>query len=187
MNWIDYSYADTRGLYTIIESGENITPDEKKRQKDAVNEVVSYCQNNTDCRRVQVLKHFGQAFSASECHKHCDVCVAGGDVVKEDVSAIAIDALKLVRSVSADAMVTKAACMDVFRGANTADLKRKGLNNNSFHGIGKSIPRDKIDRLFVTLLDMDALESFTANNRAGFSNQYIRVRVLPISTFLFDY
>jgi bloom syndrome protein len=44
---------------------------------DNLDSVVSYCQNEQVCRRVQQLAYFGEHVSASVCHGKCDVCAAG--------------------------------------------------------------------------------------------------------------
>ncbi len=42
-------------------------------------DMVTYCENNVDCRRVLTLKYFGEVFDAASCGRGCDNCKGGGD------------------------------------------------------------------------------------------------------------
>ncbi len=56
---------------------------------DNLYRVVQYCENNTDCRRAQLLHYFGETtFDAGDCARDentvCDNCsVQGGHVVRD--------------------------------------------------------------------------------------------------------
>lgn len=170
-----YSYGDMRGLYSLIDNSENVTPEEKKRQKEAVREVVSYCQNMSECRRLQVLRYFGQSFDPKDCHKGCDVCFKGETFIAHDVSAAARDAVLLMQQLEHKGNITRAMCENVFKGAQTNDIKTKGFNLVQGHGAGKSLPRGWVDHLFNALVNMDAFEIYQVTNRSKWSNQYMKL------------
>ena len=61
--------------------------------------VVSYCQNITECRRVQILKYFSEEFDPSQCgypaHILCDNCSKPLDVETLDVTPVAKSIVQL--------------------------------------------------------------------------------------------
>lgn len=53
--------------------------------------VVQYCENQTECRRSQLLEYFGETgFDSAECRENkatiCDNCSCAGEMVDVDVS-----------------------------------------------------------------------------------------------------
>lgn len=69
-----YSYADKKILEFLIDKGSNGS-ENKRRQKEELRNVIQYCENLMDCRRVQVLLHFGENFDSNECKATCDNCL----------------------------------------------------------------------------------------------------------------
>lgn len=49
-----YNYADKKIIEFMIDKGEG-TRDEKQRQRHNLQQVIDYCENNSDCRRQQIL------------------------------------------------------------------------------------------------------------------------------------
>lgn len=63
-------------LFYFIESSDNL--EAKKVHIDNLYRMVRYCENQTDCRRVQQLEYFGEAFDKANCLTNlktiCDNC-----------------------------------------------------------------------------------------------------------------
>ena len=76
-----FSFKDIKVLSLLISDGENKTQEAIKTDKDNLNHVVYYCTNNIECRRVQVLRYFGENFDAKDCNlmrgTQCDNCKLG--------------------------------------------------------------------------------------------------------------
>jgi len=151
--------------------------EEIKRQDDDVRSVVQYCQNVVDCRRVQLLGYFGETFDSKECHKSCDNCVDGTEVIRQDVSSAAVDAIRLVKSLTqADkAKTTQIYCSDVFRGANLKEIRERKHDRHPLYGSGRKISREMVDRLFAQLLVVDAFRLVSVQNNSGWHNNYLEV------------
>lgn len=69
---------------------------------DNLYRVVQFCENQTECRRVQLLHYFGETnYDKSECHQRqdtvCDNCSNTLDYVEKDVTE---DAKAFVRTVN---------------------------------------------------------------------------------------
>jgi superfamily II DNA helicase RecQ len=170
-----YAYGDTKILFKLIQDGEK-TPEEKKRQEDGVRAVVQYCQNEIDCRRVQVLGYFGQVFDRKDCHKRCNNCLENGDSVEEDMSKMAAKAILLVKDLlSRDKNVTKLHCLDVFRGANIKAIRDKGHDRVTLFGAGSTLNREQGERLFDHLLSLEGFHQVSVANKSGWNTLYMQV------------
>jgi hypothetical protein len=61
-------------------AGRNDTLDPRLKTRNSVNltHMLKYCENKTECRRVQLLKEFGESFDGAECQNRpataCDIC-----------------------------------------------------------------------------------------------------------------
>ena len=160
----------------MIDRDQEMTRAQKERQKASLSEVLGYCTNKTDCRRVQVLAFFNETFNPNDCHRGCDICLNrelnATVFVAEDVTADACKALEMVQSFDRDDRITLRDAVNCFRG--TRGNSAKGLNQNQHFGCGKSWDRGDAERLLQTLQIEKALEEYTMPNAAGWSNAYIK-------------
>ncbi|KAJ4974009.1 hypothetical protein NE237_007183 [Protea cynaroides] len=51
--------------------------------------MVSYCENDVDCRCFLQLLHFGEKFDPTNCGKTCDNCSKALSCIEKDVTDIA--------------------------------------------------------------------------------------------------
>lgn len=174
--FVVYQYADTKALFRMVQDGEK-TAEERKRQEDDIRAVVQYCQNVNDCRRAQVLSYFGQSFDKKDCKKRCNNCADGAEYVQEDLTEMAIKAIRLVKDlVGRDQHVTKLHCLDVFRGANIKPIRDKGHDRLDLFGAGSNLSREQVERLFDHLLNSEAFRQITVANKSGWNSLYMQVR-----------
>lgn len=65
----------------MIKKSENGTPETMRIHMQNLDDVIYYCNNYLECRRVQVLRYFGEVFDAKNCsinkHAVCDNCSSG--------------------------------------------------------------------------------------------------------------
>ena len=169
--YLYYSYKDTAALKRFIDEGEG-SPEQKERQRQMLRSVIQFCENRTDCRRVQVLGYFNERFRKEECDRHCDNCSSKSVAEVKDFTAHAIAALQLVKSVE-NSKVTLNNCIEGFRGAQK---KGRGLSKESADnfGYGSKLDRGIAERIFYHLVSYDALREETEINQAGFPLHYIR-------------
>ena len=168
--YLYYGYADTMQLKRMIDQGDG-SFEQKERQKHMLRNVVQFCENKVDCRRVQVLNYFNEHFSSDDCKESCDTCLSDSSFKVEDYSNHAISIIQLVRKIAKDE-VTLLHCVDLYRGAKPR--KAIGAELSEF-GQGADLERGDIERMFYRLVGEDALEEYNVVNRAGFAVQYLRV------------
>ncbi|KAJ5081611.1 ATP-dependent DNA helicase [Penicillium alfredii] len=173
--YLYYGYKDTATLKRMIDEGDG-SGEQKARQKQMLRNVVQFCENRSDCRRVQILAYFNEYFRREDCNNCCDNCRS--DLVFEvhDFSQHASWAIKIVRHFQNELndKVTVLYCVDLLRG----DLKRaKSATHKQipWYGKGSSLERGEAERLFYRLLGEDALAEDNVINGKDFAVQYIKL------------
>lgn len=164
---------------------EPLTPEGIERQKDAAREVVKYCCNISECRRVQVLRHFGQDFDQRNCQRGCDNCLDDRQLVTEDVTIIAKNAIDIVQSVlDADANITVPQLTQYLRGNNAAKLReRGGLEEMVGFGTCKGFSKELVELSLDQLLARDILNCRRERQQSGYFTEYVEVSILQFEVW----
>lgn len=174
--YLFYQYADCKTLKKMIEEGDG-NREQKQRQHDMLRNVIQFCENKSDCRRVQVLSYFSEPFKRENCNRTCDNCMSDATFEEKDLTQYAAAAIRLVKQVE-DSNVTLLQCVDAFRGAKNAKLKSAGLDE---YGFGKDLERGDVERVFHHLLEAGALREESKANNAGWATSYLHVSLGPCS------
>lgn len=170
-----YSYADSKVIMQLTDRDQNLTKEQRDRQKDNLREVLRFCSNKTDCRRSQVLAFFNETFDPKNCNQGCDVCSSRDQqqITVKDVTEDAVRVIKMMKAFQRDDKITILNAVDCFRGTNGNSAK--GLGQNPHFACGKDWDRGEAERLVQNLLIERALDEFYSANGAGWTNSYIRV------------
>src|SRR2546423_10918888 len=171
--YLYYGYGDTASLKRMINDGEG-SWEQKERQKQMLRSVVQFCENRSDCRRVQVLAYFNEHFNRENCDNGCDNCKSGSTFEMQDLTEHAKAAVRLVRRLSKD-KVTLLHCADVYRGSKSKKIIDARHDELEEFGLGSDLERGVVERLFYRLISEDALAEFNSVNKAGFASQYIKL------------
>lgn len=167
-----YGYQDTSALKRMIDEGEG-SADQKERQMHMLRKMVQFCENKSDCRRVQVLRYFNETFSREDCDAACDNCKSTSTFEEQDFTSYATRVLDLVRRLQT-ARITLLHCMDIFRGAKNKKMSTLNHDRLPEYAAGASLERGNLERIFYRLLTENAIsESNVVKN--GFAHQYIGV------------
>lgn len=171
--YLYYGYGDTASIKRMIKDGEG-SWEQKERQMQMLRVVVQFCENRSDCRRVQVLAYFNEQFDRAKCNGGCDNCNSESTFESKDFTEHAMSAIELVRRVQKDG-VTLLHCVDVFRGSKNKKITELGHDRINEHGLGADLERGDVERMFHRLLSEDALEEVNRVNKSGFAHQYIKL------------
>lgn len=158
----------------LIRSGD-LEDSEKQHQLEQLQEVREFCDNEMECRRQQILRHFGEQFDPQHCRKHCDVCLKDETMVEQDFTDAAINLLRIVSDLTKKGdTLSKTMLVDVYRGANNKEVKSRGFQNNPLFGAGKCYNKDLVTRIIDQLVKQNGLDwSFV--RRDAWSVKYIIV------------
>jgi bloom syndrome protein len=169
--YLFYGYGDAGKIRRMIDDSDG-SWEQKDRQHQMLRKMVQFCENQSDCRRVQVLGYFGENFRSHECHALCDNCNSDSTFENVDYTEYAREAIDLVRQIAKDD-VTVLYCIDIFRGSESKRVREGKHAEVAGYGVGSDLDRGDIERLFYRLLSEEALMEKSIYNRAGFTNQYV--------------
>ncbi|CAH9116719.1 unnamed protein product [Cuscuta epithymum] len=117
--------------------------------------MVSYCENDADCRRLLQLIHFGEKFDSVNCMKTCDNCSKAQSCIEKDVSGTAKQLVELVKMTGQQ--FSSAHILEVFRGSLNQFVKKHGHDKLSMHGAGKHLAKGEASRVLRHLVTEDIL------------------------------
>ncbi|TVU33484.1 hypothetical protein EJB05_25306 [Eragrostis curvula] len=118
--------------------------------KENLLRMVSYCENDMDCRRLLQLVHFGEMFDPLHCGKTCDNCLKDLRWIERDVTPTARQLVELVK-------MTRPPCssshiLEVFRGSVSQNVKKHSHHTLSLHGAGKQLAKGEAARILRHLV-----------------------------------
>ncbi|KAI1093660.1 hypothetical protein F5B19DRAFT_449235 [Rostrohypoxylon terebratum] len=169
--YLYFSYADVTSMRRLITDGDG-SEEQKERQRNMLNTVTAFCDNQSDCRRVEILRYFGEAFDKAQCGENCDNCLNNDVFEQKDFSEYAIAALEIVRT---QGKLTLNQCTDFLMGKRKlSDYK---IGTEHYRGMAKHLPKNEIHRIIDRLAAEGALqEENKFNNKAKIAIQYFKVR-----------
>uniref|UniRef100_A0ACD5UQL9 Uncharacterized protein n=3 Tax=Avena sativa TaxID=4498 RepID=A0ACD5UQL9_AVESA len=141
--------------------------------KENLLSMVSYCENDVDCRRLLQLIHFGETFDPSHCAKTCDNCLKGLRWIEKDVTNIARELVELV-------LATRQACssshiLEVYRGAMNQNVKKSCHENLPLHGAGKNLAKGEAARVLRHLVTEGILTEDVKKSDYGSVSSVLKV------------
>lgn len=173
--YLYYAYKDTSTINRMIDSGEG-SKEQKERQHQMLRNVVQYCENKSDCRRVQILAYFNEYFRREHCNASCDNCKSDSVFETQDFTEYAASAIKLVRHFQnvLDEKVTLSYCVNIFRGS-VKKFRSPEHRKIPWHGAGSALQLGEAERLFQRLLSEGALREENVVNSKRFATQYVKI------------
>ncbi|KAJ7946603.1 DNA helicase, ATP-dependent [Quillaja saponaria] len=117
--------------------------------------MVSYCENDVDCRRLLQLVHFGEKFDSGTCKKTCDNCLRIKSLIEKDVTEIAKQLVELVKLTGQQ--FSSSHILEVYRGSLNQFVKKHRHDTLSLHGSGKHITKGEASRVLRHLVIDDFL------------------------------
>lgn len=144
------------------------TPEYRKNQETMLRQVMQYCHNDIECRRSQVLLHFGEIFDPQECRNQCDNCCCNQVVVEKDMTELAMDAVRFVKSLPATQPMPKTKFL----------MAAWGSQANLMAGPqGKGLSRVEKERLVDRLLSLGIFEQVGYDTGSGYPAHKLSVRI----------
>ncbi|OBR15452.1 RecQ family ATP-dependent DNA helicase [Colletotrichum higginsianum IMI 349063] len=165
-----FGYQDVATLKKMIADGEG-SEVQKERQRIMLNRVTAFCDNRENCRRVEILRYFGEVFNSDDCEKTCDNCRAGAVFEQHDFSELANAA---IRTIELHERLTINQCSEILMGKKYQ--RTIDPHPDDPHGIAKGMKKHEIERILDRLTAEEALEEENVvNKRAGIAIQYLIV------------
>ncbi|XP_069768074.1 recQ-like DNA helicase BLM isoform X2 [Narcine bancroftii] len=158
-----YSYRDVTRIRRIIQMEKDGNQFTKQTHFNNLYNMVHYCENVVDCRRIQLLAYFGESgFNAQFCKEHpevtCDNCVRKKNYRTKNVTEEVKRVVRFVqehcsrgngRNCSAgqpSSRLTLNMLVDIFLGCKNARIQ------SGIFGAGAAYSRHNVERLFRKLV-----------------------------------
>jgi ATP-dependent DNA helicase RecQ len=146
-----YSYADVAKLNYFIDQKEG---EERRVAIQHLSAIVSYAEDETNCRRKPLLNYFGETYSADNC-SNCDNCNSSPTPLTD----ITIPAQKFLSCVKrADEKFGAGHITDILLGSKNEKVIRWGHDKLSTYGIGAELTKKQWMHLARQLLRMGYLK-----------------------------
>jgi bloom syndrome protein len=169
-----YSYADKFKVEFLIKNEENTTPAFKTHLLENLNTMVSYCENQVDCRRKLQLQYLGEEFDSNDCRGTCDNCRTAAPHVRKDVTEASSDMIDLLKEATRmNVQITSNQLVQVFKGQENAALRTKGLLSLDHYNSGQNFTRSEAEKIVRFLLEKQAFKETTEANGMGYPVTYI--------------
>eukprot|EP00941_MAST-03F_sp_MAST-3F-sp1_P000931 g931.t1 len=135
--------------------------------------MLKYCENDVDCRRQLLLKHFEERFDKKCCEKTCDNCINEGRVLVTNVNREAQAIVRIARDVTKPCTIGQ--LVQIFRGQNNKFTRTGSLDSMTDFGVGKRFKSHEANYILHQMIMDGYLEEREEKNAMGFSN----MRVYP--------
>jgi RecQ family ATP-dependent DNA helicase len=172
-----YSFGDTKTHSFLIDQGDG-NWQQKQRQRDNLNTMIRFCDNETDCRRKQIMGYFGERFDPSLCQNMCDNCLKNQHTqsVMRDMSKDAIALVKSIKQIEPD-RITLTQLVHIYRGSKSKRIIENGHDHLEAYGYGKNKTKSEADRLLRSMVADDVIREKSECNAAGFPISYVTVSI----------
>ncbi|POS85601.1 hypothetical protein EPUL_002140 [Erysiphe pulchra] len=173
--YLYYSWGDTVMLRKFIFEGEESkSQEQKEREWEMLQTMIGYCDNRADCRRMQVLRYFGENFSKDECQHSCDNCCSGISFECRNFTNCSKLAMSLVWRLK-NQKATVLNCVELLQGKKIKSLAKFNAECFDEFGSCKDNSRGDLERIFYRLILENALIEENVVNKGSFTNQYIKL------------
>ncbi|MFW6045025.1 MAG: DNA helicase RecQ [Planctomycetota bacterium] len=129
-----FSQADAHKIRYFIRQMED--EQHQKVASEKLNRMIRFASTNC-CRRRQLLNYFGEDYEEDSCGS-CDVCVTEADTVDRTREA----QILMSAVVRTDQRFGMGKIVDIVTGADTKEIKNRGLDSIKTYGAGAERPKD---------------------------------------------
>jgi bloom syndrome protein len=168
--YLYFAYGDISSLRRMISDGDG-SHEQKERQMNMLNRVVAFCENRHTCRRVEILRYFGERFDQAACHNGCDNCKSGrvnAALETKDFSTYAVAILEVIND---QKQLTLGQCSDILTGK-----KQREYGGIEHFGVARGMKLHEVHRIIHSLAQEGALNELNkVNKRHNIAIQYFVV------------
>lgn len=153
-----YNYSDMTRIRRMVQM-EKLRRDQERVHLDNLYRMVQYCENETDCRRAQLLQYFAETFDSSLCRNGstpCDNCQSHTPYRKEDVTRLVRVIVQSVQQVTREQhTLIQYAC--ALKGSSSNKVLNSALGSLPLYRKGERWSKHDLERLLHMLVLNDIL------------------------------
>lgn len=162
-----YAYSDKFRIEFLINNNEegNTDLEYRKQQMTNLSQIISYCENQVDCRRVLQLQYLGEQFDKRECGGTCDNCSNTVPTVLKDCTQDSVHFANMAsQALQLSDKITLLQLVEIFRGKLGKASKTKGFDAIPLCGSGSAFSKLDAERLARYLVEKGVLKETTFKN-----------------------
>lgn len=172
--YLMYNYGDKNKIESMIAKSDG-NDGQKAVQRQQLLQMISYAENEFECRRAQMLSYFHERFDSSLCKGTCDNCLAkrGESCEQRDVSELGRSVLQLVGA--SWAPLTLGMAVDALKGLMNKTIKQKGLHELPGFNTAGTYKKTEVERVLKVMISKGFLaEQLHVNENFGGINAYMQ-------------
>ena len=168
-----YSPGDRKSVEFLI-STTNLDKNKLSESLRKITQMVDYCEEQFQCRRVIALEYFDEKFDSKYCNQMCDNCNKNLNCEKRDCTKLSLIILNFVKNCSDKFMkITVAQSIDYLIGKNGKQHMGWPLDDKN-KGVLNKIPVENIKKIIRKLIILGYIDEFLVKNR---DNVYSRIEI----------
>ena len=146
-----YTPTDRKSVEFLI-SKTNLDHQKLSENLRKITQMVDYCEEQFECRRVLALEYFDEKFESKDCNLMCDNCKKRLSCVKKDCTKICLIILNFLKNCTEKMMrITTSQSVDYLIGKNGKQHISWPRNDNN-KGSLKTLPVDSIKKMIRKLI-----------------------------------
>ena len=165
--YLYFGYGDIKNLRKFIDDSDG-SYEQKERQRDMLQRMVGFCENQQNCRRTEILRYFGEDYDGNNCNKTCDNCRNDAHFNLTDFTKYAVAVLRIVQE---SELITMVQCGDVLMGKRRSEHR----SLDDIYGIAKNLKKHDVHMMIYRLLSEHALKEENKVNNHGMAIQYFKL------------
>ena len=168
-----YSPSDRKSIEFLM---NQTNLDEKKKSESLrkITQMVDYCEEQFECRRVMALNYFDEKFEAKDCNLMCDNCNKKLTCEKKDVTDVSLKILDFVKNCSdKNLKITVVQSVDYLMGKN--GKQHMGWpSNDKNKGALCGLTVERIKKIIRKIILLGYIDEYIVNNG---NNIYSRIMI----------
>ena len=168
-----YTPNDRKSLEFLVNT-TNLDGNKKSESLRKITQMVDYCEEQFECRRVMALEYFDEKFDSNDCNLMCDNCNKKLCCEKKDYTEQSLKILDFVKNCSDKRLkITIAQSVDYLLGKNGKQHMGWPMNDKN-KGILINTPVDIIKKIMRKLIIIGYIDEYIVNNG---NNIYSRIEI----------
>ena len=163
-----YSHGDHSRIMKLISKVDGQYKDQQRIsiERNLLNSMMQYANEKIQCRRVVILKYFGEDFNPDDCNRMCDVCCRKCEgnlsISKINVTQHAQNVSKIIYQIktkrSRQPYATTNYIIDIYTGSKAKKILNCGDDTFPEHGLGKEFKGKNQDTLHKIIQQLSSRE-----------------------------
>jgi len=169
-----YTPTDRKSVEFLI-SKTNLDHQKLSENLRKITQMVDYCEEQFECRRVLALEYFDEKFDSKDCNLMCDNCKKRLSCIKKDCTKVCLIILDFIQNCTDKMLkVTVVQSIDYLIGKNgKQNMSWPSKDNNK--GKLRSTPVDSLKKMIRKLIIVGYINEFLVIN--GNNNVYSRIEI----------